>query len=136
MKNRFNIMFIAQIWIKHRLKICVQLCWFNWFIITLCNWMQSGSFLPAKSNFLSFLTRVWVKVYFPLKSPVTYFLSVLINIARWSINIMNYQKQRNVISKHFTFIFWLSDRSITYIRNSEGPRINLWGTPTRASAQD
>ena len=91
-------MLIANIWIKHHLKMFVYLCWFNWSIIKVYNWVQWGSTFPTKYNFLSLLVRVRVKVYFPLKSLVTYFLYVLIKIAHWSINISKHRKQRSVIS--------------------------------------
>ena len=69
------MVFIAQIWIKHHLKIFVHLYWFNWSIIKVYNWVQWSSFLPTKHNLLSLLFRVWVKVNFPMKSWITYFLS-------------------------------------------------------------
>ena len=121
-------MLIAQIWIKHHLKMCVQLCWFNWSIIKVYNWVQWGSFLPAKYNF----SGSGLKFIFHWKAQ----LLMSSKIARWSINIMNYQKQTSVISKQYTFIFWASNRSLIYIKNSKRPRINLWGTPARASARD
>ena len=119
---------IAQIWIKHHPKTSVQLCWFNWSIIKVYNWAQWGSFLPAKYNFLG----SGLKFIFHWKAQ----LLIFSKIARGNINIMNYQKQTSVISKQFTFVFWASNGSLIYIKNSKRPRINLWGTPARASAQD
>ena len=69
------MVFIAQIWIEHHLKIFVHLYWFNWSIIKVYNWVQWSSFLPTKHNLLSLLFRVWVEVNFPMKSWITYFLS-------------------------------------------------------------
>ena len=128
---------IAQIWIKDHPKMFLYLCWFNWFIIKVYNWVQWGSFLPTKYNFLSLFIRVWIKVHFPFKSQVTYFLEVFIKIIRWSIDIISLTTENREVSSANSLHSLLrpSDKSLIYL-NNKNPTTDLWGTPALTSAQD
>ena len=66
---------IAQIWIKDHPKMFVYLLWFNWFIIKVNNWLQWGSFLPTKYNFLSLFLGCGLKFIFWIKVSSVYVLA-------------------------------------------------------------
>ena len=94
------------------------------------------SFFPAEYCFLRLFGGIWVKLHFPLKSSFTNFLYIMIKIICWSINVMNYRKQRCVISKQFAFTFNIIWWILIYIKNNKGPKMDLHGTPSWMSAQD
>ena len=52
----------------------------------------------AKNNFMSLFSRVWIKVYFPMKDPIIYYFKVFIEII-CCLSVMYKRKQRGIKCK-------------------------------------
>ena len=53
----------------------------------------------AKNNIMSLSSRVWIKVYFPLKGPVVHDFQIFIEIISRCLIVMYNRKQRGIICK-------------------------------------
>ena len=123
-------MLIPQIWINRHPKMFVYLCWFDWSIIKVYNWVQWDCFLPTKYNFLSLFIRVKIKVYFPFKAQLPIFsMSSLRSLAEVLISWTTENREMSSANSLVHF----SDQ---YLTNNKGPRIDPWGTTALTSAQD
>ena len=114
----------------------VYLRWFDWFIIKVYNSAQWRSFLPTKYNLLSLFVRVWIKVHFPFKSPVTISSkSSLRSLAEVLISLTT--ENREVSSANSLHsLLRPSDKSLIYVKNKKSARIDPWGTPALTSGQN
>ena len=53
----------------------------------------------AKNDFMSLFSRVWIKVYFPLKGLVIYYFQIFTEIISKCLSVMYNRKQRSIIRK-------------------------------------
>ena len=61
----------------------------------------------------------------------------MIKIICWSINFINFRKERCVISKQFAFTFNISlDKPLIHIKSNKGPKMDLCGAPAGISTRD
>ena len=128
---------IAQIWIKHHPKMFVYLCWFNWFIIKVYNWMQWGS-LFFLLNIISWtcLLGSELKFIFHLKAQLPIFSKsslrslgeVLISLITENIEVSSANNLHSLLRP--------SDKSLIYIKDNKGPGIDPWETPALTAVQN
>ena len=88
-----------------------------------------------ESDFLSLFCWVRIKIPFPLFSPASNFIKVLIQYICSFRRIRNYRKQRSIISKQLDIQFRSVAKSFMYIRKKRGLNIDPCGTPARKHSQ-
>ena len=67
-----------------------------------------------ENNFSSLFFRIWIKLHFPLISPITYLFQVIIKFSCWFMYVINLWKEGCVTRKYFAQ--WIySIRKIIYV---------------------
>ena len=91
---------VAWSFLRRPTALFITCCWVYQSAIKIDNWVSRNSFFPSEYFFLILFDEIWIQPHFPLKSPFTIFLYIMIKINCWNITIMNERKQRCAISSN------------------------------------
>ena len=103
---------------------------FNLIKFDRCMWSIIWTYFLRENNFISLFGRIWMKLHFPLISPIAYLFKVIVKFDCCFMYVINLWKKGGVSSAnilHNEFI--LSGRSFMYIEKESGPKNNLCGSP-------
>ena len=75
----------------------------------------------AKIDFMSLLSRVWIKVHSPLKDPVVYYFQVFIE--NKEDKEVSHEKKEVSSANSFTLVVKPSVRSLMQVKNNKGLRM-------------
>ena len=76
-----------------------------------------------------FFSTVWVKIHFPLKSPVMYHFKILVKIICRSLVVTKTENKDALSANNLALVESPSERLFIKIKNNNRPRMETWGTP-------